>query len=59
MQNLREDLDRKIILAPYSRMKQPIALTAWTRIQTLDSLDADAITAFARGNVNRAPEQLE
>ena len=31
--------DRQVILAPYPTMKSKIALTAWTRIDTLEALD--------------------
>lgn len=55
----REEIDPKVILAPYARMDQPIALTAWTRVQYLDELDQDAILGFIDGNINRAPEQVQ
>ena len=35
-----------VILAPYPTMKSTIALTAWTRIQTLNDVDQKAIVAF-------------
>jgi len=41
-----ERYDRYVILAPYPTMKSPIALTAWTRIETLDDVDEKRITRF-------------
>jgi hypothetical protein len=38
--------DRLVILAPYPGMKSRIALTAWTRIDTMEDVDADRITRF-------------
>jgi uncharacterized protein DUF3105 len=40
--------DRQVILAPYPTMKSKIALTAWTRLETLDDFDAQKITRFIR-----------
>ena len=38
--------DRQVILAPYPSMKSTIALTAWTRLETLDQLDEKRIRRF-------------
>ncbi len=38
--------DRHVILAPYPGMKQKIALTAWTRLDTLDEFDEARIARF-------------
>ncbi|MGH7387920.1 MAG: DUF3105 domain-containing protein [Candidatus Rokuibacteriota bacterium] len=38
--------DKYVILAPYPRMKSRIALTAWTRIDTLEELDEGRIRRF-------------
>lgn len=38
--------DRHVILAPYPGMKHRIALTAWTRIDTLEELDEARVTRF-------------
>ncbi|HXU90652.1 MAG TPA: DUF3105 domain-containing protein [Methylomirabilota bacterium] len=40
--------DRYVILAPYPTMKSRIALTAWTRLETLDDFDAGRIERFIR-----------
>jgi hypothetical protein len=37
---------RQVILAPYPTMKSKIALTAWTRIDTLDDFDQKRIVRF-------------
>jgi hypothetical protein len=38
--------DRQVILAPYPGMQHKIALTAWTRLDTMDELDEGRITRF-------------
>ena len=38
--------DRQVLLAPYSGMAAKIALTAWTRIDTLDQLDEARVVRF-------------
>jgi hypothetical protein len=45
-----------LILAPYPRMQQPIALTAWGVVQYLDLVDPQAIQAFAEAYRGRGPE---
>ena len=40
--------DRFVVLAPYPTMKSRIALTAWTRLETLDDFDADRIERFIK-----------
>jgi len=37
---------RHVILAPYPTMKSRIALTAWTRIETLDEFDEGRVRRF-------------
>jgi hypothetical protein len=41
-----EKYERQVVLAPYPTMKSRIALTAWTRIETLDDVDVKRITRF-------------
>jgi hypothetical protein len=41
-----EKYERQVILAPHPTMKSRIALTAWTRIETLDDFDGKRITRF-------------
>jgi hypothetical protein len=38
--------DKQVILAPHPDMKSTIALTAWTRIETLSAFDAARIRRF-------------
>jgi hypothetical protein len=38
--------DKHVILAPYPTMKSRIALTAWTRLDTLEDVDERRITRF-------------
>jgi len=38
--------DRQVILAPYPGMPNKIALTAWTRLDTMDELDQGRVTRF-------------
>ncbi len=38
--------DKQVILAPYHGMKPKIALTAWTRIDTLEAFDEARVTRF-------------
>ena len=38
--------DKHVILAPYPEMKSTIALTAWTRIETLSEFDEKRIRRF-------------
>ena len=40
--------DRFVILAPYPTMKSRIALTAWTRLETLDEFDANRVERFIK-----------
>ena len=41
-----EESGQAVIVAPYPGMKHKIALTAWTRLGVLDSVDQDKITSF-------------
>src|SRR5438128_1548121 len=38
--------ERHVVLAPYPGMKHKIALTAWTRIETMDQLDEGRVRRF-------------
>ncbi|HEX3177090.1 MAG TPA: DUF3105 domain-containing protein [Methylomirabilota bacterium] len=40
--------DRFVVLAPYPAMKSRIALTAWTRLETLDDFDAARVERFIK-----------
>jgi hypothetical protein len=38
--------ERNVVLAPYPTMRSRIALTAWTRIDTMEEFDAKRIARF-------------
>jgi hypothetical protein len=40
--------DKQVILAPYPGMKAKIALTAWTRLETLEDFDEGRIVRFIK-----------
>ena len=48
---------QRIIITPRLDMDSPIALTAWGRIDKMDSFDKDRITKFIKAFHNRGPEQ--
>jgi hypothetical protein len=50
--------DSKVILAPYRRMESRIALTAWGKIDLMDSFDLDRIENFVQKNRNHGPESV-
>ncbi len=47
----------RIVIVPRPNMEHPIILTAWRRMETLDSLDASKMEEFIKGYHNRGPEQ--
>ena len=46
LRDVVDTYDKQVILAPYPEMKPRIALTAWTRIETLSAFDARRIRKF-------------
>jgi hypothetical protein len=46
LKNIVDKYDKQVILAPYPGMQHKIALTAWTRLDTMDELDEGRITRF-------------
>jgi hypothetical protein len=48
----------KLILAPRPGMESPIAVTAWGRILTMDSVDREQIQEFIKAHVDRGPEKI-
>jgi hypothetical protein len=46
LRDVVDTYDKQVILAPYPEMKSRIALTAWTRIETLSGFDARRIRKF-------------
>ncbi len=51
--------EKSVILAPYPSVKSRIALTAWTRIETLNEVDDTRITRFidAYRGIDHHPER--
>lgn len=47
----------RIVIVPRVGMDHPIALTAWRRLETLDTLDKGKIQDFIKAFHNRGPEQ--
>lgn len=45
---LVKQYDRQVLLAPYPGLRQRIALTAWTRIETFDEFDKARIERFVQ-----------
>ena len=50
---------QRVIIIPRLNMDSRIALTAWGRIDKLDSVDGEAIKAFIKAFHNRGPEQTQ
>jgi hypothetical protein len=50
--------DRKVILAPYTNMDSRIALTAWGKIDLLDSFEDERVQDFIKKNRNHGPESV-
>lgn len=50
-------LAQRVIVVPRLNMDTPIALTAWERIEKLNSLDSERIKAFIKAFHNKGPEQ--
>lgn len=47
----------KLLLAPYPGLNEPIALTAWNWILTLDAFDEELIMKFINDHIERGPER--
>jgi hypothetical protein len=50
---------QRVIVIPRVNMDSRIALTAWGRIEKLDSVDGERIKAFIKAFHNRGPEQTQ
>ncbi|MGI8746724.1 MAG: DUF3105 domain-containing protein [Deinococcus sp.] len=48
----------KTVVAPNSQLKVPLALTAWRRLYSLDTLDEAKIVEFIERYKDRAPERF-
>lgn len=48
LEDIVKKYDEKVVLAPYPEMKNKIALTAWTRIDTFETFDEERIQTFIK-----------
>lgn len=55
---IQQSFPTKTIVAPNSKLRVPIAVTAWTRLYTLNAVDEAKIVAFVRRYKDRAPERF-
>lgn len=58
LEDIANQCDVKLILAPRPGMEQRIALTAWTNYQNLDVVDPDQIQEFIDAHVDNGPERI-
>lgn len=58
LEDIQQRFPSKTVVAPNTQLKVPLALTAWRRLSTLDTLDEAKIVAFIGRYKNRAPERL-
>ncbi len=56
-QVIKENNTYKVIGFPWPSLKQPIAMTSWGRLMTLNSADLKTMEAFYKSNVDQAPEK--
>jgi len=48
--------ERKVIVAPWSDLKDKVALTAWTRLQTCNGVNESAVRGFISAYRDKGPE---
>ncbi|GGO33213.1 DUF3105 domain-containing protein [Deinococcus humi] len=58
LEAIQKRFPNKTVVAPNSQLQVPLALTAWRRLYTLDTLDEAKIVDFTERYRNRAPERL-
>ncbi|GAA5512326.1 hypothetical protein Dcar01_01040 [Deinococcus carri] len=58
LEDIQRRFPNKTVVAPNSQLKVPLALTAWRRLYTLDTLDEAKIVEFIERYKNRAPERF-
>lgn len=49
----------KLIMAPRDNMEHMIAVTAWTRLLTLDEVNTEQIQAFIDAYIDKGPEKIQ
>jgi hypothetical protein len=55
--NIQRSDSFKVIVAPYPNMPYRVALAAWTKLQTCDGVNEQAIRSFTAQFRNQGPEQ--
>lgn len=58
LKSVQRRFPNKTVVAPNAALKVPVAVTAWRRLYTLDSVDETRIVAFIERYKNRAPERF-
>lgn len=58
LETIQARFPNKTVVAPNRQLKTPLALTAWRRLYTLDTLDEQKIVRFIESYKNRAPERF-
>ncbi|MDP3724235.1 MAG: DUF3105 domain-containing protein [bacterium] len=58
LESIVRQYQSKVILMPNPKIDKNIALTAWTRIDTFDTLDLDRVKRFIDAYRNRGPENV-
>jgi Protein of unknown function (DUF3105) len=56
LESIVSEYDSHVYSAPYPDMPQPIAITSWTRMMTLDTVDASAIRKYIEEFRDNGPE---
>lgn len=60
VQTLRQEANHcRLVLAPYEGLDAPVMLTAWTRVDALESFDATRIRRFVEAFAGKGPEVSE
>ena len=58
LEDIVNQCDVKLILAPRPDMEQRVAVTAWTQYLNLEEVDRDAIQDFIDAHVDNGPERI-
>ncbi|WP_197050786.1 DUF3105 domain-containing protein [Deinococcus sp. YIM 77859] len=58
LEDIQRRFPNKTVVAPDSKLEVPLALTAWRRLYTLDTLAEAKIVDFIERYKNRAPERF-
>jgi len=58
LEAIQKRFPNKTVVTPNEQLKTPLALTAWRRLYTLDTMNEAKIVAFIERYKNRAPERF-